>query len=357
MLNRVTLQLFAYLFTLFLLSCSESETTNVDDSRFPLAAQQNIDAAQLEAAYDEVERMAGNTYSLLVSRNGVLVAEDYFMTANENTLFEVRSVTKSVVSALIGIAIEQGHITSAEQTIDLYFPEYVDDNDTFTSQTTIGHLLSMSGGFYYNEFTQPTSYMDWYRSSDKLAFMLNSYNRTVPGQEFSYHSGVTHLLSAIITKTTGMSTFDYAKQYLFEPMGIDSLDWTFLDNYYHGGAGLYIRGKDMIKFGELYLNNGSYNGQQIVPADWVSLTTTQKLPTYFGGYSDGYGYGWWMDQVGQNSYFFANGWGGQLIICVPRLNLVVSASSNWRSRTTEEANYQWITLMNIIWNQIIPAVR
>lgn len=364
MKNLVIKYLLFFLVILFIWGCKD-DVVSVDDSKFPLAGENGIDAEKLEAVYEKAKYLTG-IKCLLVSRDGNLVSEEYYNFSAEN-LKEVRSVTKSVLSSLIGIAIDKGFISNVDQTIEPYFKDYEKYMDSVRNSITVRDLLTMSCGLSPNEFSSvnSTAYGKWYNSNDKIQNYLEKTMISKPGEEFRYFSGCTHLLSKVLTEASGMSTFDFAKKYLFEPLEIDTVNWRFLGNldnpevgYYHGGAGLEIKPRDLMKFGELFLNNGVYKGNQIVPATWVNEST--KFQISVNGimpYSNGYGYLWWLGRQNNYNYFFANGWGGQIVMCVPRYNLVVVATHSWGGLTGTQASGQWTKIMSLIMNELMLAVN
>lgn len=181
-----------------------------------------------------------------------------------------------------------------------------------------------------------------------------------PGQQFNYNSGTSHLLSAILTQATGMSTKAFADQYLFEPLGIRNISWERVSgDFDNGGAGLELDARDMVKFGFLYLQNGRSGQQQIVPAEWITRAWTQKrtLGFAFGPLkSVHYGYLWWMEKGGSHDAYFAWGWGGQFVYCVPSLNLVVTTTSQWQL-SAANASAQEVANLELIVNGVLPAVR
>jgi len=179
-----------------------------------------------------------------------------------------------------------------------------------------------------------------------------------PGQQFGYSSEEAHLLSVILTEATGMSTHDFAYEYLFEPigMGIEDFGWgQFEQGYFNGGADLSLKPIDMIKLGNLYLNNGLYNGEQIVPSEWVEESTSFHISTGLGGYAPDYGYLFWMNINSANRFYCANGYGGQLIVVFPDLELVVVTTSEFRL-STSDAGQQWYNVMTLIQNDVLNSV-
>jgi CubicO group peptidase (beta-lactamase class C family) len=343
--------LYAIILIIFA-GCDESPT-----SVFPLAESQGIDESMLESAYDAAEEIF-SLQSLLVSRNGVLVAERYFHGAAADSFFEVRSVTKSVMSILIGIAIEQGIIPGTNQSIGPYLLPLVDEFDTTKNRVTIEHLLTMSGGFEWAPFGDWSEYNRWVRASNQTEYVMNKPLVHEPGTVFNYNDGASHLLSVILTEVAGISTAEYAYQHLFSRMAMAAnRDWLQdRQGYERGSTGFHVTARGMIKIGELYLNQGVHKGIQVVPKAWVLRSTQPLIPTLSNViYGAGYGYLWWVDTVHSHHVFYANGFGGQFIFVVPDLALVVTATNVWQNQRSPDEN--WYNTLRIIAEQILPAVH
>jgi CubicO group peptidase (beta-lactamase class C family) len=204
----------------------------------------------------------------------------------------------------------------------------------------------------YSEFNE------WVSSPDQINYILAKPFVTVPGTYFNYSDGAAHLSSVILEEAARMSIVDFANQYLFGQLGLGQKSWL-ADNrgYNFGGAGLHITPRDMIKFGRLYLNKGIYNGQQIIPENWIDESTAIHIPTNNAvPYGPNYGYYWWMINECGHYIFYAMGYGGQFIFCVPDLNLVTAATCNWQN-TGGQADEYWYTIISLFMNNIIPAVN
>ena len=164
------------------------------------------------------------------------------------------------------------------------------------------------------------------------------------------------MLSVILTRASGLSTRDFAKKYLFDPLGISQYGWEKdKQGYYNGAAGLNITPRDMIKIGQLILNRGEYNSQRIVSPDWIDQTIARQISTNNSQpYGPDYGFCFWIGKNGKGDYAFANGWGGQFIVIVPKLNLVVAAANNWNGVPVYEANNNWNNTIRLIMESIVP---
>jgi CubicO group peptidase (beta-lactamase class C family) len=340
-------------------SCnSKADPLGSSQERFPLASAQRIDAARLAQAYDAA-RLNHGVKCLLVSRNGVLVGEEYFNNDGRDSLYHVRSVTKSVVSILFGMAVDRGLIRSLDLTVREVLGEYVDSMSAATGSITIRHLLTMSGGFQWEELRTNYDLALWSNSTDKVAHVLRLPMANSPGSQFTYNTAACQLLSAIFKSTTRMSLYDFATNNLFQPLGMTGpRPWEMdAQGYHYGGYRLSLTPMDMLAIGQLFLNEGQFGGRQIVPAEWVRASTRAQISTgSMMAYGPSYGYLWWVGRYGNYDYYFANGFGGQFIVNVPALRLTVVARSDWAGtgRTGEE---QWMQTMEIIMNRVLPAVQ
>lgn len=340
-------------------SCtSQEDPVGGSQLRFPLASEQRIDAARLSQAYDAA-RLNHGVKCLLVSRNGVLVGEEYFTNDGRDSLYHVRSVTKTVVSVLFGIAVDRGLIRSLDLTVKEVLGEYVDSMSAATGSITIRHLLTMSGGFQWEELRTNYDLALWSNSPDKVAHVLRLPIANSPGTQFTYNTAACQLLSAIFKTTTRMSLYDFAVNNLFQPLGMTGpRPWEMdAQGYHYGGYKLSLSPIDMLNIGQLFLNEGQLGGKQIVSAEWVRASTRAQISTGNAvPYGPTYGYLWWSGRYGSYDYYFANGFGGQFIFNVPALRLVVVARSDWTStgRTGEE---QWMQTMDIIINRVLPSVQ
>ena len=270
-----------------------------------------------------------NVHSILIIKDGKLVFEEYFYNYGRDSLQEQRSATKSAVSALTGIAIHQGYIKSVNEKVLPYFPEYrFNNNSELKQRITVKDLLSNQSGLNYDEAYDKAvgnenemSYTD-----DWVKYTLDLPMLDTPGTKGRYASGNPITMARIIEKTTHMPLHDFAVKNLYGPMGITNFKWNFTpdkrgaENY----GEVFLRPRDMAKFGLLYLNNGVWNKQQVVPAEWVKESTSKHSVVQ----GVDYGYLWWLkylDADGGVRYtsFAAQGNGGQKIYVFKPQNLVV----------------------------------
>lgn len=284
--------------------------------------EQGMDAALLQQMLDAIDEQNLNIDSVVVVHNGHIVTERYYPPYKQDTMHDLHSITKSVVSALVGIAIQEGYITSVDDSVLDFFPERTFENDSALKRSiTLEHLLTMSSGLEWN-FDEMVSSRDWVQS------VLDQPMYIEPGLEFNYNSGNAHVLSAIIDKASGLNANDFAQQHLFDYLGIAETSWQRdLNGVAKGGWGLRMTPRDMAKLGYLYLNQGVWDGQQIIPAGWIEATTQRhiQVPDPLEPWDLYMGYLWWLHEDGP---YAAHGMKGQFIYVVPESGLVVVFTSN-----------------------------
>ena len=272
----------------------------------------------------------GTVQSIVIQKDGEMIVERFTGNMNATRPVNIKSASKSVLSLLIGIAIDKGYIESVNQTIDEFFPEYFNANpDPEKASITIQDLLTMRSGL---ETTSFRNYGRWVLSSNWADFALNQPMTDTPGGEMIYSTGTSHLLSVILTRASGISTREFGNRYLFRPLGISIGGWDRdPQGYYMGGNNMAISPKGLIKIGALIMNVGQYNGEQIVSREWVLESTEIYTRSNFNPYN--YGYMWWRKQVTGYEVFFAWGNGGQYIMILPELDTVISITSNLASNS------------------------
>ena len=263
----------------------------------------------------------------------------------------VKSVSKSVISALVGIAIEQKHIPGVREPIGRYFRDHLKaPADAAKRDITIEDLLSMRSGL---ESTSGRNYGAWVTSKNWVRFALARPLESVPGAEMEYSTGNTHLLSAIITAATKRSTWQYAQEVLAKPLGFSIARWPQdPQGIYFGGNEMLFTPRQLVTFGELYLNRGRHGDRQVVPARWVDDSFVPRGRSDFNDQM--YGYGWWMREFAGEQAFFAWGFGGQYVFLIPRMQLVVVTTSS--TATGEERRSHRRTIFGLL-EQTITALR
>ena len=274
--------------------------------------------------------------SVLIIRNGYIVHESYYDPAyGVNQIVNIYSCTKSVSSALIGIAIEEGHIGGVNETmVDLFENRTIANLDSRKQAVILQYLLTMQSGIDWDEWPYgPTSSFTYMVDSPNwVQYVLDRLMRDDPGTVWDYNSGGSHLLSQILNQTVGNSTRTFAEDRLFTPLGITNYQWDEdPQGVVFGAAWLHLRPRDMAKFGFLYLNNGTWDGDQLIPAAWVNESTSLFGYPYSESEPYGYGYQWWLN-LEINGYL-AIGYNGQQINVVPEHNLVVVFTANSEDAT------------------------
>jgi CubicO group peptidase (beta-lactamase class C family) len=270
-------------------------------------------------------------HAILVARNGKLVLEEYFGQFGRNTPQHVQSTTKSVTSALIGIAIDRGEIGGVTDPMVDYLPEYAHLFDGGKEGLTIQHCLMMAVGLEWNEHSIPYSDPNndntiGNRSIDYVAYVLGKPLVHEPGTVWYYNSGCSMTLGAILTNATGLSVDQYTDQYLLGPLGVSYSSWQVMGSgHFATHGGLYLRARDMAKFGQLFLQDGVWDGEQVISAEWVAESTLPRLTSYA---PFRYGYQWWFKEMNGYDVPFTAGGGGQYIYVVPELGLVAVTAAD-----------------------------
>lgn len=288
--------------------------------------EQGMDSEQLVKLFDFIEEQEINIHSLLIVRNGYAVLDAYFYPYSKGILHDLASVTKSITSTLIGIALDKGYIKNVNQPVLDFFPERKIVNlDENKKNLTIEHLLKMTTGFCRN-FSQRERQLERMRQTDDwVQFMLDQPLLTPPGEEFAYCSGASQLLSAIISKATGMRALDFARQHLFEPLGIQDVIWPEDPQGNNTGWGdFFMHPQDMAKIGYLFLHEGKWKDKQVISSDWIKQATKRHVTLADG---EGYGYRWWLSDELPGLYE-ARGRGGQRICIFPEKNFVIVFTGN-----------------------------
>ncbi len=347
----------------------------------------SIDSELIGKAWSDISRgRYGEVHSVLIFKDGKLVLEEYFeghryewdasnhhgelVTWNRSMPHVLQSVTKSITSACIGIAIDNGFIESVHQSIFDYLPEHHHLNTDGKDQITIEHLLTMTPGLEWMEWNAPYSSRDnpiieiWFQDEEQnkhpFTFVLEGSLIDEPGTSFRYFGGNQIVLGGIIENATGMDIDEFSEEYLFEPLGIDSFDWwlRYPSGVIEAAGGLKMTPRDMVKIGATYLNSGIWDGEPIVSEEWVEETAapygnnrgidvpgTDKRDV-------GYSYSWWTKTFTKSGeeidIFYASGWGGQNIFVLPDLNTVVAFTGGTYTRT--------VKTFTLLERYIIPAL-
>lgn len=263
--------------------------------------------------------------SLLIQQHGELLGESFFNGRSPNRAFNIKSASKSIIGLLVGIAIEEGFIPSVDEPISTYFPEYFEENpDPKKEQITVRNLLSMQTGL---RSTSSGNYGAWVMSDNWVEYALDQDFVSQIDGRMVYSTGTSHLLSVIITKAAGMSTKAFAEKFLFAPLDVTVGGWDRdPQGYYMGGNNLALKPSDMLKIGQMLIDKGVWEGEQIISMDWI--IDSFKTYTYSNYNPYGYGYQWWNKRTGKYTTLFAWGHGGQYIMMIPELDAVVVMTSS-----------------------------
>ncbi len=343
----------------------------------------NIDSVLIEKAVNRI--YAGRykeIHSMLIFKDNKLVLEEYFtghgykwdaakhhdelVTWDRTMLHDVKSVTKSITSTCIGIAIDHSFIESVHQSIFDYLPEHQHLNTGGKDKITIEHLLTMTSGLEWDEWGAPLSSTDndiiglWFHCDDQITCILERPLVDEPGTSFTYSGGNMIVLGEIIKNATKMNIDEFSRKYLFEPLGIASSNWTvrYENGVIEAAGSLEITPRAMAKIGVTFLNKGVWNGKQIISEQWVDKSATSfpgnhgiNVPGEDSG-RNGYSYSWWIRTFSNSgkriNMYSAMGWGGQYIMVFPELNtVVVFTGGTYTSK---------VRVFNILEEHVIPAI-
>ena len=319
---KLSLIVLVIIFTglsLSILSCKQIKNSYYPDNNWRTSTpeEQGVNSEKILNMFKNIKSSGLDFHSLLIIRNGYIITEAYWAPYNKNVTHNIKSASKNVLSSLVGIALEKGCLNNLNQKVSEFYPEYV--KDSLKQTITLHDLITMTGG------------LDWMEDSGPSPFDLENWNkipmRDKPGEKFEYNTMMTHMMSAILTKASGISTNKFANKWLFEPLSVINYEWTKSnDGIYHGGSDIFLTSRDMAKFGYLFLRNGQWKNKQIVSKKWVKESTTKKINiSSEDSYAKGleYGYWWWVLEKGYMGW----GAGGQYIIVRPDLDLVIAITS------------------------------
>ncbi len=309
-----------------LMGVSASLAGDREDWLASTPSREGLDARRLADLDTRIRAGLPHVRSLLIARHGSLVFEQYYGEASREVLHNIQSMTKSVSSALVGIALKKGLITSLDNRVIGYFPEYQEAiGDQRATEITIRHLLTMASG------------IDEMRLSfDKvLANIIRDILRQpllyAPGEGFKYSSPAAHLLGGVLQKATGRPVLEFAETELFRPLGMGRVIW-YADNkgLQSGGLSGLFRSRDVLKLGELYLRRGSWQGAELISPAYVAESVKVHNRGDFFGEPTSYGFMWWIASVAGQDAFYARGYGGQFLMVLPKADLVILCTSDWK---------------------------
>ncbi len=290
--------------------------------------------------------------ALIIMRNGQIAYEAYYNGSHAADSNNIASVSKSMLSALVGIAIEGGYFQSSEDRIADYLPaRYEALMAPGLRRLTLHDMLTMTHGLAWEE-NEASRLLN--RSGDWVADILSLPQRQAPGASFNYSTGVSHVLSAVLTEAAGMSVCEFAHRFLFEPLGIEVEFWGVdPQGYFTGGHSVSMTAREIARFGQLYLDEGRWGGEQIVPGWWVAASTSPQID--IGNNYAGYGYYWWLNQIAGYDMYSALGAGGQILHVIPGLRLVLVTTHGYRGNQRDYA--EEAESYEFLWNYLIPAIE
>lgn len=290
-----------------------------EEWKYGTPAQVNMDGTQLQEMVDAIQGSGFEVDSAMVIKDGYVVLDEYFGDYTKGDPHIIYSCTKSVVSTIFGLAIENGEIPNLDTKLLDLFTEITPENPSdWKSEITLRDLLMMSGGFDARD----SWVYEWeklnllHEAEDAVQYMFDLPMDFEPGSRFEYTNGVSHLLSCIISKQTGGSAAEYAEEHLFEPLGITNYSWDTDNQGRNWGYNrIYFTPHDMAKIGYLFLNEGEWDGEQIISRDWVREATRHRIDSNI---FPGYGYQWWVG----DGFYVAVGYQGQFIFVYPDHDLI-----------------------------------
>jgi CubicO group peptidase (beta-lactamase class C family) len=314
------------------------------------SASAGMDAAMVKAAVDQAATLP-QLRTMIVARDGKVQAERVFRGPGLDTPVNIKSAAKTILSSLVGIAIERGELTGVDQKIAPVLGRRVPAGaDPKVQTVTVGNLLSMQAGL---DRTSGRNYGAWVTSKDWVAYALSRPFVEEPGGGMLYSTGSSHLMSTVLTTATGRSTLDLAREWLATPLGVTLPPWPRdPQGIYFGGNDMLVSPRALLRFGEMYRNGGVHQGRQVVPAAWVRASWAPKAISPRNG--NGYGYGWWIKTVNGHPVYFAWGHGGQMIYVAPDLALTVVMTSDPGARSVDGHLQQ---LHGIFDRLLVPAAE
>lgn len=314
-----------------------------------------LPAGGAEPAWDSVARQAralDQCHALVVQREGVELLSEVFRGPAIGRAVPVKSVSKTIVAALTGAALDRGEIASVQAPLAAVAPTLIPAGaDPRVGRITIENLVTMQAGL---ERTSGANYGGWIGSQNWVSNALSRPFVAEPGRQMQYSTGSFHVLGAVLAEVSGQSLLSLARSRLGDPLGIEIPAWTRdPQGRYLGGNEMALSLRDMVRFGALYLAGGQWEGAQVLSRDWVARSMVARTRSRFSGLD--YGYGWFLGRTRGDDYALARGYGGQVICIVPSLSLSVAITSD-PTRPARSAGY-FGDLMRLIEDGIIPAAR
>jgi len=305
-----------------------------------------LDSSRLQSMVNKIRNDMPTIDSFLVIRHGYIAAEEYYGSYNETSKHHIYSCTKSVMSTLIGIAIDDGKIPSVDsKVLDLIPSHRPNTTSPWKEEITLENLLTMTSGIdARDDYPDNWLWLDrMLASEDAVQYCLDLNVTVKPGTVFKYTNANSHLLSAVLEESTGRTTLEYAKEKLFTPLGIYDVTWkNDISGRMWGFYGLYLRPRDMAKIGYIFLHDGEWDGDQIVPISWVREAASKKTDADL---FPGYGYHWWTG----NNFYCAMGYAGQFIYIFPEQDLIIVFTGHGQEN--------WGNPQTLVRDYVLPAIK
>jgi CubicO group peptidase (beta-lactamase class C family) len=298
-------------------------------------AAENIDEVQLDSAYSLCSAY-DPIAAMLVFRNGFLCREEYYRGYDRSVGINIKSISKTVLGALAGIAMDQGLLTSTSQTVESILPQHFNPSmDPRKYQITLENCWTMTAGFQWNELT---FFSPMINSNDWVQYVWDRPQQNDPGSSFLYSTGLTHTMAKILTTVSGLSTSAFAQEFLFDPLGVELIAWDKdVEGQDFGGSEVYLVPRDIARFGHLYLRDGLVDGNQIISTSWVNYSTSALVPASMIDFDRSYGAWWWRNDFGGEDLIYAIGWGGSFCFVLPTLDAMVVFASRWDVDASQSA--------------------
>lgn len=342
-------------------SCTIDQTTEPQyeivsyNWEYALPADVGLNTNLIYRGIDEAQ-FTGFMNSVLVIKNSKIVGVGYLNNSSSSAVYDVKSVTKSFVSAFAGIAVSKGLLNLDQKLTDFYPLLKNVVGDKRINDITVRHLLTMTSGLKSDDVIFPNeTIINW------VEYILSFPLDTAPGTVFRYSDTGAYLVSAIITKATGKNTFEFAKENFFNPLDFSLQGWYYSpDGIPIGGSTMKFTTKNMAVLGLLYMNKGKLNGKQIIPEEWVNASVTDYMNwtgEEWGALKKvGYGFFWWTGEMNGYKVFSAVGYGGQLVFCIPALDMIIAVCSD-SNVNSMAAGEHTTRIMNLISEYFIPAAQ
>jgi CubicO group peptidase (beta-lactamase class C family) len=338
-----TIKIFISVVLLTMISCKIVRCQ--DNWKISSPKEEQVNSTTLSQLDKYINNNLPHMQCLLIARHGKLVFEQYYHGGSKTEMHNMQSITKSITSALVGIALKKKYLKTTDQRIIDFFPEATADAsvDKRIKNITIYHLLTMSSGIVEGN-------AGWDKDDNPFRTALQQQLKSDPGIQFNYSSLAAHVFTGILFRATKDSLYDFANKNLFQPLDIKNVIWYTDKNGMNLGCGSSLwESRDLLKIGQLYLNKGRWNGIEIIPETYINQSSKTQISGNFFGTQINYGYMWFTETISGYNVFFAKGYGGQYLMVIPDLNMTILCTSDWHQPEYPEHQA-------IVKDYIIPSV-